>query len=69
MKSTIFFTLLIALSVQAVAQSVSEVWAEKQNLRIAVHYTLKSNQAVDVFLQYSNDNGLSWKACKSITGD
>jgi len=61
---------LCACYLQVCAQtSISNVWVEGQNRKIAVHYTLVAGQPTDVDLQYSTDNGSAWFFCKSITGD
>ena len=62
--------LLFCCCLQLSAQTgISNIWAEEQNSRIAVHYTLMAVQPTDVNLQYSADNGLTWLDCKTISGD
>jgi len=51
------------------AQTISNVWAEVQDSKVAVHYELKTNLDTYIVLQYSDDNGRTWQQCKTISGD
>ena len=62
--------LLFTCYLQIYAQTkINGVWSEVQNQKIVVHYTLLTKQPANVNLQYSIDNGETWRDCISVTGD
>ena len=67
--STLIVLLAVYLSASAQSTAVSGVWAEMQNSRVAVHYSLSTNKPADLNLEYSIDDGRSWLPCKTISGD
>jgi formylglycine-generating enzyme required for sulfatase activity len=61
----------MALFVNAAAQSavISNVEARQEKGKVLITYVLKCNTPVDISLSYSDDGDLTYKACKSISGD
>lgn len=62
------FVIICCLQVYA-QTSVTNVWAEERNGKIAVHYSLATDLPVNIYLKFSIDNGTTWFDCKSVTGD
>ena len=66
----IIAVLLLSGCFRVCAQTkISNIWSEVQNNNVAVHYTLVTRQPADLSLQYSIDDGQTWRDCNSVTGD
>ena len=62
---------LLTCYLQVCAQLINEdsVWAEALDSCIAVHYSLIAEQPIHLKLQFSTDDGRTWRDCKKVTGD
>ena len=69
MKHFLTFTFLVWIALSAGAQSITNVEAQYADGKVTVTYRLETSTPKDLFLSYSNDDGVTYKPCLSVSGD